>query len=132
MDMQPTGTGLMGAVAQLLCFGENRRPGHMVQLIVQRHGMGYDFKAFIERAIMLAVDVLLLAVGNVHNFGCVGIVFAGVVYLQFNTKVPISVPVENRFRLVAIVENYPVPVVVAVAGICIFVYIYKYYFGDTA
>ena len=122
----------MGAVAQLLCFGENRRPGHMVQLIVQRHGMGYDFKAFIERAITLAVDVLLLAVGNVHNFGCVGIVFAGVVYLQFNTKVPISVPVENRFRLVAIVENYPVPVVVAVAGICIFVYIYKYYFGDTA
>lgn len=106
----------MGAVAHLLCLGENRCPGHMVQVIVQRHGMGYDFKAFIERAIMLAVDVLLLAVGNVHNFGCVGIVFAGIVNFQLHTKVPISVPVEDRVRLVEIVENYPVPVVVAVAG----------------
>ena len=106
----------MGAVAHLLCFGENRRPGYVVQVIVQRHGMGYDFKAFIERAIMLAVDVLLLAVGNVHNFDCVGIVFAGIVNFQLHTKVPISVPVEDRVRLVEIVENYLVPVVVAVAG----------------
>ena len=75
---------------------------------------------------MLAVDVFLIAVGKVHDFGCVGIILPGIVDFQLHTKVPISVPVEDRVRLIVVILDYAMfsmPAMAAVASCRIIVFI---------
>ena len=55
-------------------------------MIVQRHRVCNDLKSVVKRAVVLAVDVLVRAVADVHHVLSRGIVLAALVDLQFYTE----------------------------------------------
>ena len=68
--------------------------------------MGHHLKAVVQRAVMLAVEVFqAVAVGDGHDLGGVVIVLTGSVRFQLYAKIAITVPAEQRLRLVIVVLN---------------------------
>ena len=68
--------------------------------------MRHHLKAVIQRAVMLAVEVFqAAAVGDGHDLSGVVIVLTGSVHFQLYAEIAITVPTEQRLRLVIVVLN---------------------------
>ena len=66
MDMEAAGAGLVAEVAQADGFPQNGSPGHLPLVKVQRHGMGHQFQAIIQRAVVL----------DIEKFQAIGVAYA--------------------------------------------------------
>ena len=115
--MQAAGARLMGPVAQASGFVQNLFPGHMLAVVVQRHGVTDDLKALIQGTVVLAVGPFLAIVHQPENLTGVAVVLSGAVNLQLHPEVPAALTEELRFRLVVIVVDFPGAGVVTVAGV---------------
>ena len=117
MDVEAAGARLVGPIAQASGLVQNLFPGHMLAVVVQRHGVTDDLEALIQRAVVLAVGPFLSVVYQPENLPGVAVVFPGTVNLQFYSKVPAALAEELRFRLVVIVVDFPGAGVVAMASV---------------
>ena len=73
-------------------------------MVGKRHGMRHHLKAVVQRAVVLAVEIFkTVAVCNGHDLGGVVIVLTGSVHFQLHAKIAITVPTEQRLRLVIVV-----------------------------
>ena len=73
-------------------------------MVSERHGMRHHLKAVVQRAVVLAVEIFkTVAVCNGHDLGGVVIVLTGSVHFQLHAKIAITVPTEQRLRLVIVV-----------------------------
>ena len=108
---------LMGAVAQASGLVQNLFPGHMLAVVVQRHGVADDLEALVQGAVVLAVGPFLSVVDQPKNLPGVAVVLSGAVDLQLHPEVPAALAEELRFRLIVIVVDFPGAGVAAVAGV---------------
>ena len=49
----------MAEITHALCFAEDFRPRHFVQVILERHWMGNKLQAFIQAAVRFDVEIFL-------------------------------------------------------------------------
>ena len=103
MYVQSAGFRLVGAVTETDSFAAEDIPWHFIDMKVERHGMGDDFKPVIKRTIVLAVDQLKsVAVYGIKDPGSVVRILTGTVDLQFNAEIAITFTVEDGFWLVVV------------------------------
>ena len=106
VNVESASARLMARVSHLQGLSQNSLPRHFSLMIGKRHGMCDHLKAVVQRAVVLAVEVFqAVAVGDGHDLGGVAIVLSGSVHFQFYAKIAITVPTEQRLRLVVIVLN---------------------------
>ena len=117
VDVKAAGPGLMGQVAHFLCLVQNIAPGHFIKMIIQGHGVRHDLESFVQGTVMLTVDSLLNAIGNIHDSGCIGVVLATIVNFQFHAKEAIPVTQKNWLRFIVIVVDCLMSSMTAMAGV---------------
>jgi hypothetical protein len=69
---QTASGGIVGAVLHLDCLAEYLLPIHVFSVIGKRHGMRHKLKAVLKTSVVLAVQMLVVAVGYVHE--CIGVI----------------------------------------------------------
>jgi len=74
-------------------------------MIAQRHGVGDNFDAVIQRAVVLAVGVLLLGIGSGQEDPGVAAKLTGSVYLQLYAKVTVAFAIEDGVWFVRILMD---------------------------
>jgi len=117
MDVEPTGFRLVAVIALGQRFFHHSRPGHLIFMVIQRHGVGDDFHPFVQRAVMLNVDVLRVSVANAHQRLCHGVPFTAVVDLPLHAQIAGIFAIENRGGLVVVGLDAPAVAVNAIAAV---------------
>ena len=102
VNVKTTSTGLMGTIAHGNGFPKEFFPVHFLRVVLQSHGMTYNFKAVLQAAVRLDVDIFLMHVGDAFEAGGIVIVLAAVIYFQFYAEVSLSVSVKDRCGFVAV------------------------------
>lgn len=105
VDVQAATAGLVTAVAHLHRGTAQRGPGHLVEMVVQGHGMGDDFEAVVRGTVVLAVDVLRAVVDQGHQGLSGADALAALVDLQLHAEVAGTGAVEDGLGLVVIALN---------------------------
>ena len=105
MDMEPAGAGPVTAVAQREGFFAEMFPGHVVKLAVQGQRMSHQFKALVQRAVVLDVHQRAGLIGDVQQFPGIVRVLTAFVQFQFHTEKPGSISVENGLRFEVVVVD---------------------------
>jgi len=72
---------------------------------LQSHGVGHDFKAVVQRAVVFAVDQLPIPVGQIQNLLGILAALSRSINLQLRAQVTRALPIKDRVRLVVIVLN---------------------------
>lgn len=107
MDVKAACPRLMAFIAHCNGLVQYVRPSHPFPVVVQCHRVGDNFKPLLQRTVMLAIDVLIAAVGNAQQFCGIAGGFSAIINLQFYAHVPASLSVKDRVRLVVVVLNPP-------------------------
>lgn len=102
MDVQTAAAGLVAAVTHLHRGMAQRGPGHLMEMIVQRHGVGDDLEAIIQGAVVLAVDALCTVVGQGHQGLGGANTLAAFVDFQLHAEVAGTGAIEDGLGLVVI------------------------------
>ena len=63
--MKSTSPGRVAQITHATGLAENFRPRHFIQVVVQRHRMGYELQTFIQTAVRLYVQVFSVSIGDV-------------------------------------------------------------------
>lgn len=127
MDVEAAGALPVAAVAHLDGAFQNVRPRHFGSVVVQTHGVGDDLKAVPERTIVLAVDVLVMGVGDVHDGIGVAVVLARPVDLQLYAQIAGRRAIENGggFAVVILNASFLMVAVVAVGVFAVLIALIK-------
>ena len=102
VNVQTTSTGLMRTIAHGDCLPKELFPVHFLRVVLQSHGVTYNFKAIFQAAIRLDVNVFLVHIGDAFETGCIVIVLAAFIHFQFHTEVSLSLTIENGCGLVTV------------------------------
>ena len=102
VNVQTTSTGLMRTIAHGDCLPKELFPVHFLRVVLQSHGVTYNFKAIFQAAIRLDVNVFLVHIGNAFESCSIVIIFAAFIHFQFHTEVSFSVSVKDRCGFVAV------------------------------
>ena len=105
MNVKSAGSCRMAEIAHALRFAEDFRPRHFVQLILERHRMRDELKAFIQTAVRLDVQVFSVGVRNVEQLLRVAVYRAAVVDFEFNAEMPQTFSMEHKVGRVAVFVN---------------------------
>ena len=100
MDMEAAGPGLMTPIVHSDRLAQDCFPRHILLMEIQSHGVRHDFKTFVQRTVVLAINQIFPGICQSQNCFGVSRVFPGSVNLQFHAKISGSVPVEDRLRLI--------------------------------
>ena len=117
MDMQTAGTRLVGAVAHFYRFMKNHFPVHVMLMIVKCHWVRNDLEAVVNTAVRLYVDMLMTDICNFFELACIIIVLTSAVYFQLNSKIALTITIENRLRLIAVLLDLVIEVIIAAVAI---------------
>ena len=110
VDMEPTGLGLVGTVAQRAGCAQDLRPGHLFLVVLQAHGMRDQLEAIAEGTVVLTVEPLgEINIGLRQDPAGVVTPLAAFVDLQLDSEVPWTGAVEDGFWLVVVALDH-VPV----------------------
>ena len=108
----------MAGVAQMYRCPQDPLPGHFLHMIVQRHGVGHQFKAVLQGTVMLAVEIFpTIPVGDLHELPGALVVLSGAVDLQLHAEVAHPRSAELGFRLVIVVLNCTASCHTAIASV---------------
>ena len=88
----------MAEITHALCFAEDFRPRHFIQLILERHRMGYEFKSFIQTAVRLDVQVFCILVCNIKQFLCIAVHRAAVIDFEFHAEMAQTLAMKKQGR----------------------------------
>ena len=105
MDVESAGSSPVAAVSHSYRFFADRLPGHGVQLSIQGHGVGYQLKALVQRAVVFDVQQGLALIGQLQQCPGVLAIFARLVHLQLYTKKPGPLSIEDGLRFIVVVMN---------------------------
>ena len=105
---------LMGTEPQILCFLQNTLPGHMMQMIVQCHGMGDDLESVVQRTVVLAVSIIRRVVGDMQNLFRICVSLTGFIDIQLHAEKAFSISMEDGLRLVVVFVNLVFPAVIQI------------------
>ena len=73
VDMEATGAGLVGAIAQTNGLGQNVGPRHVFQMMLHGHRVGHDLDPIFQRAVVLAVNIFCVPVSDGQTFLGIGL-----------------------------------------------------------
>lgn len=110
-----THDNIVGCVTHGFCHAQNPVPGKSVQVVVQSHWMGHQFKAILQRVVMLAVEMLVLSIGDFQNLSGSCVTFTSSVNFQLYTEIAAAVAIENRVRLLVVIVNWAAVLISAIA-----------------
>ena len=105
MDVEAAGPGLVAGVAHGPGGGQHLRPWHFPEVVVQGHGIGHQFEAVVQGAVVLAVEPPLPPVGDVQQLPGVGAVLPRSIDLQLHAEKPGALPVKNGGWFEGVVVN---------------------------
>ena len=115
MDVETAGALPVAAIAHADGLAQHVCPRHFFPVIVQGHGMGNDLKAVSKGAVVLAVDVLVVSVGDVHNGVGVAVILARPVDLQLYAQIAGRCTIEDGGGFAVIILNTSFLMVAVVA-----------------
>ena len=106
MDVETAGPRLMAGIAQGDGLFADGCPGHLMEMVVQGHGMGDDLKAIVQGAVVLAIDAALTGIiGESQNLRGIPRVLAALVNFQFDTKIAGAASVEDWLRFIVVIMD---------------------------
>ena len=117
MNMETAGACLVRTIAHFYRFMKNRFPVHVMLMIVKCHWMRHDLKAVVNTAVALYVDMLMTGIANFFEGACVIIVLAAAVHFKLYSKIPLTVTIENRLRLIAVLLDLIIEVIVTAIAV---------------
>ena len=86
----------MAEVPHALRLAEDFRPRHFIQVVVQRHRMGYELQTFIQTAVRLDVQVFGIGVRDVKQLLRIAVDRTAVVDFKLNAEMPQTFSVGTR------------------------------------
>ena len=105
MYVKSAGSGRVAEIAHALRLAKDFRPRHFSQMVFQRHGMRYEFKALIQTAVRLDVEIFCVLVRDVKQLLRVAVNRTAVVDFKLNAEMPQALAMEHEVGRVAIFVN---------------------------
>ena len=103
--MKSTSPGRVAQITHATGLAENFRPRHFIQVVVQRHRMGYELQTFIQTAICLDVQVFSVLVRDVEQLLRIAVDCTAVVDFKLNAEMPQALAMEHEVGRVAVFVN---------------------------
>ena len=100
--MKSTSPGRVAQITHATGLAENFRPRHFIQVVVQRHRMGYELQAFIQAAVRLDVEIFCVLVRDVKQLLRVAVNRTAVVDFKLNAEMPQALAMEHEVGRVAV------------------------------
>ena len=105
MDMKSAGCRFMGEIPEIQGFIHYFSPGHPMMMVMKGHGVGDEFEAVFQTAVLLDVEVFLFAIGRITDRTGMVMIVSAFIDLQLHTEVAGIITVEDGLRFVAVVQD---------------------------
>ena len=69
-------------------------------MVIKAHGVGHNLKTPVKATVVLAIDVLGVAIADAKQLVCAVVILTSSVNLKLDTEIALSITVEDGFVLV--------------------------------
>ena len=105
MDMQTAGCRFMGEIPEIQGLIHHFSPWHPVLMVMKGHGVGDEFEAVFQTAVLFDVEMFLFAIGRITDRTGMVMIVSAFIDLQLHTEVTGIITVEDGLRFVAVVQD---------------------------